>query len=252
MCSAVMDVDYNRLAEAYAICRKPDDRIAARIWAHTRDNWRIVNVGAGVGAYEPKNCEIVALEPSREMMAKRTNHVAMLVRGGAEKLPFADNCFHAAMAILTIHHWSDIPAGLKEMLRVAKERVILFTWVGYGNNFWLEDYLPEIKGVDERLFPALNELEKILGGISVETIEIPHDCTDGFMCAYWRRPEAYLDSRVRKAISTFSRIADVKEGLSHLGKDVADGSWARKYGHLTHKERLDLGYRLVIHDKRNA
>ena len=102
----------------------------------------------------------------------------------AESLPFRDNVFDISMGILTIHHWSDITSGLKEMVRVSRNKIILFTWIGYGNNFWLENYIPEITGVDYELFPTLEELDQILGGISVETIEIPYDCSDGFMCAY--------------------------------------------------------------------
>jgi hypothetical protein len=70
--------------------------------------------------------------------------------------------------------------------------------------------------VDNKLFPGLDKLERILGDLSVEIIEIPHNCYDGFMCAYWRRPEAYLDPKVRKAISTFSRVPDIKDSLAKL------------------------------------
>jgi hypothetical protein len=135
------------------------------------------------------------------------------------------------------------------MLRVSKEKIVLFTWIGYGSNFWLEDYIPEIVGVDEKLFPTLEELDQILEGILVETIEIPYDCTDGFMCAYWRRPEAYLDPKVRKAISTFSRIHDIQERLNRLQDDIDKGVWRKKYNYLFKKDSLDLGYRLVVHER---
>ncbi len=81
------------------------------------------------------------------------------------------------------------------MVSVSRRKIILFTWIGYGNEFWLENYIPEIKGVDYELFPTYKELDRKLGGISVETVEIPHDCSDGFMSACRRRPEAYFDPR---------------------------------------------------------
>ena len=132
------------------------------------------------------------------------------------------------------------------MLRVSKNKIVLFTWVGYGNNFWLEDYIPQIRNVDIKLFPTLEELEQILGNVSVETIEIPYDCTDGFMCAYWRRPEAYLDLKVRKAISTFSRVSDIQKGLNKLKDDIDTGTWHKKHSYLLKKKSFDLGYRLVV------
>ena len=136
-------VDYNHLAESYRHYRKPDGRIAKRIWVHTEGMQRILNVGAGMGAYEPPGPRVVALEPSRQMMAQRRDDVTTLVQGCAENLPFRNNAFQVGMAILTLHHWTDIEAGLTEMRRVTHGKVILLTWVGYGDAFWLVDYLPE-------------------------------------------------------------------------------------------------------------
>lgn len=168
------------------------------------------------------------------------------MRGAAEALPFKDGSFDCSMGILTMHHWSDIPAGLRETRRVTRGRIVLFTWIGYGGSFWLEEYVPEIRGIDEDLFPTLEDLDRMLGGISVEIIEIPHDCVDGFMCAYWRRPEMYLDPDRRRAISTFSRIPDVQERLEGLREDIESGAWRGKYGRLLEKESMHLRYRLVI------
>lgn len=244
-----MSVDYDKLAEQYQRYRKPDTRIAERIQFHLQGAQCILNVGAGLGSYEPENCKVVAIEPSYEMISQRINSKTILIQGLAEELPFKDTVFDCSMGILTIHHWSDIVLGLQEMLRVTKNRIVLFTWIGYGNDFWLEDYIPEIVGIDENLSPTLEELDQILGGIAVETIEIPYDCTDGFMCAYWRRPEMYLDPDARMAISTFSRIPDIQERLNILKEDIERGVWRKRYSELLEKESLDLGYRLVVCQK---
>ncbi len=242
-------VDYDLLAEKYKKHRRPDPRIASSIWAHLNGARRVLNVGAGIGSYEPGGCEVVAVEPSDEMISLRSESTATLVRGHAEELPFRTCRFDAAMAVLTIHHWSDIQKGLREIIRVTRGKIVLLTWIGYGSDFWLEDYIPEIRGVDMQLFPTLDELDEILGETIVETVELPHDCTDGFMCAYWRRPEAYLDSGVRKAISTFERIGNVADGLKKLERDLDSGEWERKYGDLLEVRSLDLGYRLVVCDR---
>lgn len=241
-----MMIDYNSLAIRYRYYRKPDPRIAERIHFHLQGAQRILNVGAGMGSYEPENCKIVAIEPSHEMISKRKNSKATLIEGFAENLPFKDNQFDCSMAILTLHHWSNVVLGLKEMKRVTKDKIVILTWIGYENNFWLIDYIPEIQKIDDNLFPTLEDLQEILGDISIETVEIPYDCTDGFMCAYWGRPEMYLDPNARKAISTFSRISELQDGLNNLHDDIKSGTWSKKYGHLLLKDSLDLGYRLVV------
>ena len=247
-----MTVNYDELAEQYSRYRKPDARIASAIWTHLEGAELVVNVGAGLGSYEPENCEVLAVEPSEQMITLRQTSTSKVVRGSAESLPFDDGVFDASMALLTVHHWSDIRQGLKEMLRVTNGKVVLFTWIGYGGNFWLEDYISAIRGVDLELFPSLQELEELLGPVTVEPINIPYDCTDGFMCAYWRRPRAYLDAGVRKAISTFSRVGNIHQGLLKLTDDLDSGKWVRKYGHLLEKQSMDLGYRVVVRDNTMA
>ena len=244
-----MPVNYDKLAEQYRLYRRPDPRIASAIWAHLDCAERVLNVGAGIGSYEPDNCEVLAVEPSEQMIDLRPTSTSKVIRGSAEILPFNNDVFDASMAILTIHHWSDIRQGLNEMLRVTNGKIVLFTWIGYGSDFWLEDYISAIRGIDAEIFPTLHELEEMLGSITVEPIEIPHDCTDGFMCAYWRRPNVYLDADARKAISTFSRISDIQDGLQNLEKDLYSGKWDRTYGHLLTKQSMDFGYRLVVRDK---
>ena len=150
------------------------------------------------------------------------------------------------MAILTIHHWSDIERGLREALRVAKRKVVLLTWVGFTSHFWLLDYLPQIKSIDEPMFPSMEQLSSWIGPVRSVVVPIPHDCTDGFLCAYWRRPEAYLDEGVRSAISTFSRVHNVEEGLERLKADISAGLWRDRYGDLLEKSEIDFGYRVVV------
>ncbi len=241
-----MFVDYDKLAKQYENFRYPDRRIADRIFRHTRNARRIINVGAGTGAYEPVHCKVVAIEPSRRMIERRKKTTATVIRGFAEKLPFDDNDFDVAMAILTIHHWDDIARGLSELRRVAKQRVVLLTWIDDSPKYWLEDYFPDMRAIDKVLFPTLDELDQWLGGISTEIVEVPGDCTDGFMCAYWKRPDAYLNKSVRAAISTFSRMSDIEPGLARLQSDLSSGKWYKKHGGLLTKDSLDLGYRLVV------
>lgn len=237
---------YDKIGTRYSQYRKPDSRIEAAILREIGDRQRILNLGAGAGAYEPADRDVVALEPSAVMISQRSANTAPVVQGQAECLPFKDNSFDIALAILTIHHWSDLEKGLHEALRVAQKKLVLLTWIGFVEDFWLVDYLPQIKEIDAQLFPSIAGLEQILGPVRVVPIPIPYDCTDGFLCAYWRRPHFYLDETARSAISTFARIKNIQEGLRRLEKDLESGLWQNRYQRLLNKMSMDFGYRLLV------
>jgi SAM-dependent methyltransferase len=235
---------YDRIGVRYRPHRQPDERIAAQILSALGDARTVLNVGAGAGSYEPSGREVVAVEPSRTMIDQRPQDSASVVQGCAMQLPFRNNSFDASMAILTIHHWPDRADGVTEMKRVTRGSCVILTWEPPQTEFWLtSDYLPHFLEWDRVIFPPWFRDDP--DTIDVRPIVVPHDCKDGFLCAYWRRPEAYLDPDVRGAISTFARVGDYQAGLARLRSDLADGSWHRKYGHLLRETRMDLGYRLV-------
>ncbi|MBV9775244.1 MAG: class I SAM-dependent methyltransferase [Gemmatimonadetes bacterium] len=238
---------YDTLGRGYSDHRRPDPRLAARIKAALGGARTVVNVGAGTGSYEPASREVVAVEPSEVMVRQRPRGSAPVVRASAEGLPFRDGAFDAALAILTIHHWSDWRRGLAELRRVARERVVLFTWDPDGPLFWLvREYFPEIPLADRLAFPSPEAMAEVLGPLTVHPVPVPADCTDGFLGAYWRRPAAYLDVGVRGAISGLARMPEPGERLARLATDLADGTWMRRHGDLLALEELDIGYRLVV------
>ena len=239
---------YDSIGIGYAGLRRPDPRIAAFIRQGLQDCDSVVNVGAGSGSYEPEALTLVAVEPSLEMIRQRPSGVGPAVQARAEALPFADRSFDAAMAVLTIHHWSDRALGLAELRRVARKRIVILTFdAELTPPFWLVDrYFPAIRELDRRTMAPLDELRASLGQVDIYPIPVPHDCIDGFMGAYWRRPRAYLDHTVRSAISAFALIPDVHSGLRALESDLEDGTWDRENAHLLNRTEIDLGYRLVI------
>jgi SAM-dependent methyltransferase len=239
------DKRYDQIGAGYAHRRKPDPRLAAVIHDALGNAESIVNVGAGTGSYEPTDRLLVAVEPSITMIRQRPEFAAPVVRAFAEKMPFADGAFDASLAVLTIHHWSDWRAGLREMVRVSRRRVVLFTWDPASGNSWLYDYFPHLVDSDRLRFPSIAAFREILGEIEVSPVRIPHDCTDGFMGAYWRRPSAYLDPAVRTAISSLS-TGESSVSLAHLAGDLSTGAWEQKHGQILKHEDLDLGYRLVM------
>ncbi len=241
---------YDTIGIDYRNFRVPDARIAAQIDTSLEGMAAIVNVGAGSGSYEPRDRRVLAVEPSIEMILQRDATAAPVVRAVVEALPLADGSFDAALAILTVHHWSDQAAGLRELARVAKRRLVILSFLPDFCRFWLaENYLPELYELAAIGLPPVEFYEEVLGSRArVDAVPVPHDCTDGFLCAYWRRPRAYLDPRVRQAISVFSRMKNPEPGLERLRADLDSGRWNELHAELLEKDSLDLGYRLFTFD----
>lgn len=236
---------YDSIGINYAELRRPDPRIGRVIEDALGDARTVLNVGAGAGSYEPAGRGVMAVEPSREMIRKRKPGTAPVVQAVAGSLPFADGSFDAAMAVLTVHHWPDKEAGLREMRRVTRGPIVLLTF-DPAHRPWLTDYLPQIAALDEVQMPRMDDYARWLGDVRVSPVLIPHDCIDGFLYAYWRRPGAYMDPRIRSGSSSFWVLKDVDEGLARLERDVESGEWERRYGELLAREEYDAGYRLVV------
>jgi SAM-dependent methyltransferase len=210
----------------------------------------VVNVGAGAGSYEPRDLDVVAVEPSEVMIAQRPGGAAPVVRAYAEELPFEDGGFDAAMAVLSDHHWTDRPRGIAEMLRVAP-RVVVLTWdpATVYDTWLVSEYFPCFADlVTDAL--RLEEIVECMDGARVEPVRVPHDCVDGFLHAYWRRPHAYLDPQVRAGISVFAQMDPecLHEGVARLADDLESGAWERRHTGLLELEEVDRGYRLLVHD----
>jgi len=244
------NMDYDALGAGYRRTRVPDPRIARRINEALGDARSVVNIGAGTGAYEPRHLKVVAVEPSAAMIAARSPGSAPAIKACAESLPFPEASFDVALGVLTLHHWRDLDAGLAEMCRVARKRVVLLTWdPEFDDALWLTvHYVPRIRERDRINYPTMRRLASALGELSVASVPIPHDCSDGFLGAWWRRPEAYLDPDVRAGISSFSRVAPGETAalVERLRRDLETGEWEKRFGHLRSLRELDLGYRLVV------
>ena len=237
---------YDEIGIGYASRRLPDARVASAILSALGDAASIVNVGAGAGSYEPAGRFVLAVEPSRTMIGQRRAGSAPVVQATGAALPFADRSFAAALALLTMHHWPDPVQGARELRRVARDRVVILSFDTEVKSFWLiEDYFPQIAEIDRESMPSIGALGGVLGETEVRVLPVPHDCSDGFLGAYWRRPEAYLDVGVRSAISSFGKI-DVEPGLVRLRADLEDGSWQRRNAALLEQSEVDLGYRLIV------
>jgi hypothetical protein len=239
---------YDTIGTTYTVTRRTEPRIAEQLWAALGDARTVLNVGAGTGSYEPPDRDVTAVEPSAVMRAQRPAGAAPCIAATAERLPFEDQSFDAAMAFATVHHWKNPIAGLREMQRVAR-RVVVFTCetteASWHSRFWLtRDYLPEVTASRVGL---ATELARATGA-RMEPVLIPWDCVDGFFEAYWRRPEAYLKESVRRGISVWRKVGlDAEQrAVRRLQEDLASGQWAERNRELLGLEAAELGLRLLI------
>ena len=243
------EVLYDRIGVDYVRARRPDPRWQAALDDVLGPATTVVNIGAGTGSYEPDDRYVLAVEPSTTMIGQRPAGTAPVLRASAEELPIADGQFDVAMAVLTIHHWQDWAAGLREMLRVAKRTVVLHFDPVVHSDFWLaRDYLPELTEIWDRV-PLPQQVADVLGPAAmIRPLPVPWDCVDGFLPAYWRRPEAYLDPAARQAMSGL-QLLDPKvlsRGIAALRSDLQDGTWRRRNATLLDKDVLDVGWRLIF------
>ena len=243
---------YDEIGTAYAATRREDPRTAAEIRAALGDARTVVNVGAGTGSYEPRDRRVIAVEPSEVMIAQRDPGLAPAIRAGAFPLPLGDQSVDAAMAVLTIHHWDDDrERGVRELRRVARGPVVIVTFdPEVSARMWLiADYFPEIAELDRRTFPPLESIAQWLGGkVVVRPIAIPRDTPDWMLGSFWAHPERVLDPQARASTSGFARMppAVVERVVRAVERDLRDGTWDARHGHLRTLDEYDVGLRLVV------
>lgn len=238
---------YDDIGSGYARTRRPDPRLERALWDALGGAATAVNVGAGAGSYEPAST-VLAIEPSATMLAQRPAGAAPAVQAVAEALPLADGAVDAALAVLTVHHWDDWRAGVDELVRVARRQVV-FTWdQPLAMSTWLLDYWPAIRELDDGRAVPVDELADRLGGAEVRPWHVPADCHDGFLAAFWARPERYLDPDVRAGMSAFRQLPEdrVAPGVERLRADLGDGTWDRHHPGLRGLASLDAGYRVLV------
>ncbi len=243
---------YDRLGTTYTATRREDPDLAGQIRAALGDGRTLLNVGAGAGAYEPRDRTVLAVEPSPVMIAQRPADAAPAVLAEAERLPFVDGSFDAAMALHTVHHWDDPAAGLAELRRVARRVVVVAGDAGVIDRLWpAAEYFPGLAFGARREVQPQAIAERLGGRTEIRPLRVPAGCLDGFTEAFLGRPEAYLDPAVRRNMSTFRLLPEdqVAAGVARLRRDLATGAWDARHGDLRRRPHLDGGLRIVISDR---
>lgn len=243
------DLAYDRIGRGYSNHRRADRQIAARIEAALGGARSVLNVGAGAGSYEPPGREVIAVEPSAEMIAQRQPGAAPVVQASAEALPFDDDSFDAALAVLTAHHWRDLKAGLEEMRRVARLRIVIVTFDSEAlEELWITaDYFPAMLELQRPSGAGSRNLATMLPAATSSPLPVPRECEDHFFAALWARPELLFDEEVVRPMWVWQGISEEarREGRDRLAADLESGRWEERYGHLRQLSELDVGLRLV-------
>ena len=240
---------YDDFGVGYSMVRRPDRRIRGAVDRALAGSTRVVNVGAGTGSYEPEGRCAAAIEPSKTMIQQRAAGLAPAVQAIAEELPVADGSADAALAVHTVLHWTDLSRGIAEMRRVASRSVILTMDPDVLRELWIiKEYAPEIASTHVASLPSIHTLVSLLPGAEVRVVPVPRDCTDGFLAAFWGRPESYLDAEVRRGTSPWHQIPTqaTDRAVQQLSVDLANGSWDMRFGHLRSEPTYDVGMRLVV------
>lgn len=244
------DFDYERHGHGYATRRRADPRIAHIVHAALGDARTVLNVGAGAGSYEPADRHVLAVEPSAAMRAQRPAHLAPAIDAVAEDLPLDDDSVDASMAVVTVHQWSEWARGLAEVRRVTRRPVVLLTFDREAlHRFWLAAYVPELIESERRRFPSIAAVRAAIGErTEVRPVPVPIDCVDGFVEAYYARPEAFLDPAVRCGQSAWRFVDDTVEerAVARLQEDLESGEWDRRHGALRTRPQFEGSLRLVV------
>ncbi len=233
---------YDTIGSGYNATRAADPYITDRIVAHLvpSPHGRYLDIGCGTGNYlaalTRRGLHCIGVDPSATMVATARAQCsgAAIVQAAAERLPLADACADGALAMLTMHHWTDDAAGLAEIARVLRRdaRLVLFTFTPEQlQHYWLNEYFPNMlaraaAGVPE--VPALCALLEQSGFASVTTEPyiVRDDLQDHFLYSHKHRPAQYLRPEVRAGSSGFRLLASAEElvsGLARLEADLASG-----------------------------
>ena len=252
---------YNTIGASFRQTRRADPRIVEQLIAllYLPTSSVIADIGAGTGNYSNAlaavGFTVHAVEPSSVMRAQATPHPGVEWHEGvAEALPLPDASVDGIICTLALHHFTDVPASIREMRRVVGDGpIVLFTFdPRQGERFWLYDYFPVFESDAQEAFPPIKEVASWFADgdqwlTEIHAFPLLADLQDNFCAANWRNPARYLDPAIQAGTSsfTYADAESVQQGLSALQHDLVSGRWEMQYGHMLERSEFDAGYRFL-------
>mgnify|MGYP000994442875 CR=1 FL=1 len=235
---------YNKIGEGYNHTRRADPFITSELLKllEPLPQGNYLDIGCGTGnyleAFTKKGLLFYGADPSEKMLAEARLKISgdRLICSAAEKLPFDSNSFDGCTAVLTLHHWQNLDAGLSEICRVLKTgaKFVMFSFCPEQmRGYWLHHYFPRMIEESGRQLPHRTEMAERLTQAGFKKTEmhpyfIKSDLSDHFLYSYKFEPARYLDPQVRQNISSFRTFCSVDElnnGIQKLEQDITSGEF---------------------------
>ena len=239
-----MDVKYDNIGAGYNSTRQADPYLTERLFSLLRpqSDKLYLDIGCGTGNYTcvlaDKGLSFVGVEPSKKMLneAKSRNLSIKWLDGTAEQIPADDKTIDGIIAILTIHHWTDIRKAFGELNRVLEDkgRIVIFTSTPEQmKGYWLNHYFPKMLHSSIFQMPSLDAIQNAADEtkLKISIIEkyfIKDDLKDCFLYIGKNNPDRYFDQQIRDGISSFTSLAnidEVEQGLTKLRSDIANNEF---------------------------
>lgn len=237
-----MGVKYDSIGTGYNLTRKADKLLTENLLRHLapEKDKTYLDIGCGTGSYtiefQKRGYHFIGIDPSEKMLlkAKSKSNLVDWKIGSAEDTNLAMNAVEGIIGSLTIHHWTDLSQGFKELFRVlkAKGKIVIFTSTAdQMEGYWLNHYFPKMLKDSIKQMPSLKSIKDGLSEagfyeIETEIYSIHQDLEDKFLFCGKHDPEIYFDQQIRNGISSFSSLANIEEvsrGLENLRTDIDSG-----------------------------
>jgi SAM-dependent methyltransferase len=238
--------DYSRQAERYDETRSASQSVLRplREALEGAPGRRLADIGGGTGNYafalKRDGWEPVVVDRSADMLARAAAKGLETVQADAQRLPFEDETFDAAMMISMLHHVEDRSVALAEARRILRVggRLVLLGFTGEdAATLWALEYFPSSRSWMEATHPPRAAILEQLPGARLFAFEF-EDMQDASLAALSADPEQVLKAAERGETSYFERMQrdhsdELRAGLARLRQDIAAGRAPRRAGTAT-------------------
>jgi SAM-dependent methyltransferase len=228
--------DYSRQAKRYDRTRAASASILRELREALRGapGRRLADIGGGTGNYalalKREGWRPVVVDRSADMLVRATGKGLETVEADAQRLPFEDGAFDAAMMISMLHHVEDRRTALAEARRVLGQggRLVLLGFTREdAETLWILNYFPSSRRWMEATHPPRAAFLEELPGAELWPVEF-EDMRDGSLAALSADPGLVLEAAERGDTSYFERMhrdhpSELQEGLVRLRRDMAAG-----------------------------